>query len=466
MVFGHVLMEFLLLNLSILIVFFSSSKSTGLNSTQETFLSGYFPLFVIFNASWILTVILNEDSGYHLNKSISSRVKFLLFNSLLIIGTAHTISSLFGVDFGNRFFLAVTISLFFLLDFFLFRLRDQYYERRKKTTVNSKALIVGGGKQNQQLPDFTETVQHHGYQVVGWLNGEQPVHVASAATSSFPVTGHIKDLSNVLATTAVDEIFIGLSSMEEEDIKRAVMTADYHGVRVNLVPDTPNFLTVNFKPSTVENLPVYQLRKSPLDQFNNFLLKTIFDFLFASFVILLLSPIFLIITLLIYIEGRGKGPLFYTPIRKGEKGASFKCYKFRTMSVCDDPVNGTQSTIKDDPRITFVGKYLRKYDLDELPQFLNVLKGDMSVVGPRPHRVHLHDDFRKIVNEYMVRHYVKPGITGWAQVNGWRGPTKTEKQKKERVRHDLWYIENWSFWLDLKIIWLTVFGRKTRKNAF
>ena len=136
------------------------------------------------------------------------------------------------------------------------------------------------------------------------------------------------------------------------------------------------------------------------------------------------------------------------------------------MKVNDDPTNGTKSTVKNDPRITKIGKYLRKYDLDELPQFLNVLKGDMSVVGPRPHRVNLQHDFRKIVNDYMIRHYVKPGITGWAQVNGWRGPTETSEQKKERVRHDLWYIENWSFILDIKIIFLTVFGKKTRKNAF
>jgi len=109
---------------------------------------------------------------------------------------------------------------------------------------------------------------------------------------------------------------------------------------------------------------------------------------------------------------------------------------------------------------------LRKYDLDELPQFFNVLKGDMSVAGPRPHRVNLQSDFRRIVDDYMVRHYIKPGITGWAQVNGWRGPTVTHRQKRERIKHDLWYIEHWSFWLDIKIVFLTVFGRKSRKNAF
>ena len=178
-------------------------------------------------------------------------------------------------------------------------------------------------------------------------------------------------------------------------------------------------------------------------------------------VIVLSFHLFLIIAILIYLDTRG--PILYKPIRKGEGGKPFKCYKFRTMSVSDNPLNGTKSTIIDDPRITKIGKFLRKIDLDELPQFYNVLMGDMSVIGPRPHRVHLQNDFRKSVNNYMVRSYIKPGISGWAQVNGWRGPTDTEEQKNERVKHDLWYLENWSFWLDLKIVFLTIFGRHNHK---
>lgn len=144
----------------------------------------------------------------------------------------------------------------------------------------------------------------------------------------------------------------------------------------------------------------------------------------------------------------------------------FKLYKFRSMKENDEALGGKLSTSKNDPRITRLGKILRKYSLDELPQFMNVLQGYMSVVGPRPHRRYLNQELQGCVIRYMIRHYVKPGITGWAQVNGWRGPTDTEEQKRQRTLHDLWYIKNWSFWLDIKIILLTVLGKKTSQGAF
>jgi putative colanic acid biosynthesis UDP-glucose lipid carrier transferase len=161
-----------------------------------------------------------------------------------------------------------------------------------------------------------------------------------------------------------------------------------------------------------------------------------------------------------------RGPVFYCPIRIGKGGRPFKLFKFRSMMQNDDTSTGVQSTQENDPRITRVGKLLRKYSIDELPQFINVLLGTMSVVGPRPHRRYLNRQLQQDVYHYMLRHYVKPGITGWAQINGWRGPTDTEEQKRQRTLHDLWYVENWSFWLDIKIVYLTIFSSKVRKNAF
>ncbi len=325
---------------------------------------------------------------------------------------------------------------------------------------NYKVLLVGGGEGGKRVFDFATNNHYLGYDLIGLLNDRQPEWVEGRANH----IGTVDDLDHVLEAQAVDEIFISLPAHSKSKIRQAVKSADQHGVRVNIIPDTPSLDGHTYQSYALNDQPIFKLRQTPLDNFSNYLIKKVFDFTFATIVLFALSPVLVIIALLILLDG--KGPVFYKPFRKGEGGKSFKCYKFRTMSICDDPLNGTKSTSRDDPRITPIGRFLRRWDLDELPQFINVLKGEMSVVGPRPHRVNLHNDFRKIVDDYMVRHYVKPGITGWAQVNGWRGPTVSRKQKTERVKHDLWYIENWSFWLDIKIIYLTVFGKKTRLNAF
>jgi putative colanic acid biosynthesis UDP-glucose lipid carrier transferase len=193
-------------------------------------------------------------------------------------------------------------------------------------------------------------------------------------------------------------------------------------------------------------------------------IKTIFDKIFASVVIIVLAPLLLLIALWIKLDS--KGPVFYCPVRIGRSGKAFKVYKFRSMWMNDNSTKGTLSTAKDDPRITRIGRILRKYSLDELPQFFNVILGNMSVVGPRPHRRFLDRHLQETVYQYMIRHYVKPGITGWAQVNGWRGPSETDEQKMQRTKHDLFYIEHWSFWFDLKIIFLTVFSSKARSSAY
>lgn len=191
--------------------------------------------------------------------------------------------------------------------------------------------------------------------------------------------------------------------------------------------------------------------------------KRLFDIFFSIFAMILVSPLLIIIGLLVKLTS--KGPVLYVAERVGIGGDIFKMYKFRTMRHSGKSQEAF-STRENDSRITPLGHFLRKSNLDELPQFLNVLKGEMSVVGPRPHRVYLDKKLRNEVDKYKIRYYIKPGITGWAQVNGWRGPTNTEEQKIQRTLHDIWYIKNWSFRLDLKIILLTMIGEKTRKNAF
>ncbi|PTM15103.1 MAG: exopolysaccharide biosynthesis polyprenyl glycosylphosphotransferase [Bacteroidetes bacterium] len=455
-----VLLEFFALNLSLLVVFFIDFRYAIDHPGDEVFLKNYLYLVILFNICWAVILYNYGNSESYLDNSFRKRLALIIPHSIMLLAFVSLVCFLFQVNFFIQATFFVHIILFNLFNVLLFKLWVRFSPQQTTTADAAKVLIVGSDKSGGQMPDFAETVRDQGYQVIGMLdnNGHR------RQPSPYGVNGQVDDLSLVLEANPVDEIFIAFNSLNKTEVIHAIETADYHGVRVTLVPDKPDFLATKWQPKAYEEYPAYQLRRSPLDDFKNYVIKRIFDLAFSLAVLVMLAPVFLIIGLFIYLEDGGA--IFYTPIRKGKKGASFKCYKFRTMSVCDDPVNGRQSTVENDPRITPIGRFMRKYDIDELPQFINVLLGDMSVVGPRPHRVFLQHDFRRIVNEYMVRHYVLPGITGWAQVNGWRGPTKTNEQKRERVKHDLWYIEHWSFGLDLKIIWLTLFGKKTRKNAF
>lgn len=427
-----------------------------------SYLSSIFNVFLVFNACWLMVGFINGDSNYFQNYNFSRRLSYLLRNTLLFIGLAATITILLKLDYLNRTIFLIPIFLYSGLSLLTFSFLSDLLKQEVQLYQGIDVLVIGATNSEQRLLSFSSFFKKLGCASVNFVCD----HKRSQHTDNKQVLGKIKDLPNVLDHKNVDEIFISYTDLQKEQVSQIIEIADFRGIRVSLIPEPAAQDQATLKPTYLEGIPVFQHRQTPLDFFKNAFIKKVFDFLFASAVLILLSPIYLLIALAILIDSKFKGPIFYTPERKGEKGKVFKCYKFRSMSECDSAANGTKSTIKDDPRITRVGKYLRKYDLDELPQFLNVLLGDMSIVGPRPHRVNLQKDFRKIVNDYMVRHVVKPGITGWAQVNGWRGPTVTNEQKKERIKHDLWYIENWSFLLDIKIVFLTVFSKKTRKNAF
>jgi putative colanic acid biosynthesis UDP-glucose lipid carrier transferase len=209
---------------------------------------------------------------------------------------------------------------------------------------------------------------------------------------------------------------------------------------------------------------VLSLRKEPLDDVGNRIKKRLYDIVVSSLVIMfILSWLVPIISLLILLESRG--PIFFVQERSGKGGKPFKCIKFRTMRMNKD-ANEKQAT-KNDSRITALGRFLRKTSLDEMPQFINVFLSDMSVVGPRPHMLKHTDDYSKLLNHYMIRHFLKPGITGWAQIHGYRGEIKMFEDINNRIEYDIWYLENWSLWLDTRIILMTAFNvAKGEKNAY
>jgi Undecaprenyl-phosphate glucose phosphotransferase len=331
--------------------------------------------------------------------------------------------------------------------------------QERKNRVNTK-LVAGFGNQAKKVAAFLSSNAVTKHSLQGFINCNEENTEENLAG----VVTNLSNLKEYLRDHYVDEIIIALPFHEVKSIKSIVEIADYHGARVRFIPDYQEVFGERFKTFQFGDLEMVNTRQLPLDNPFSNLVKNIFDIVFSVFALIILSPVFLIIGVLIKLDSPGHA--FYLPERIGKNGKPFRLYKFRTMNTCDDPKNGIKSTTVNDPRITDIGKFLRKYSLDELPQFINVLIGDMSVVGPRPHRTQLNQIMQATEEKYMVRHYYKPGISGWAQVNGWRGPLETAEQKKQRTSHDLWYLENWSFWLDLKIIYLTVFGSKTHKSSF
>ena len=450
--FTYFLAELLLLNLAFFTVSFFKYG--------EVIRPGYLMLIALFNVSWMAIVFINGPQELYLRYKIQKRIKDHVLNCFLLLGIVSPLLLLFGEDEYSRTMIFGTTLLFSAMSFLFFLFSSNYFSLARRNRSTSRVLILGAEEKGKQVFNFTQKNKHLGYEVVGFLDDK-------VQSNGINVLGNINDLPKVLETSAIDEIVITMPSTKEKQIQYAIETADFNGIRVNVIPDVvqPTFGT-NQAAVQMDGMSVIEMHQVPLDLSHNYFLKRIFDILFAGTVLLILSPVLLTIAALI--KFNSKGPVFYKPVRKGLGGKEFTCFKFRTMytDMCEDPKNGSKSTTKDDPRVTRIGKILRKKDLDELPQFINVLLGDMSVVGPRPHRVNLNSELQHDVDRYMFRHYVKPGITGWAQVNGWRGPTITEEQKQERVRHDLMYVENWNFFFDLRIIFMTVFGKKTRINAF
>jgi Undecaprenyl-phosphate glucose phosphotransferase len=327
----------------------------------------------------------------------------------------------------------------------------RYY--RSKGYNNRKAIIIGAGPTAQEFRNMLYNKVEYGLNFLGFFEDEKDKYPKVADQ----IVGKVSESMQFAIDNHVDEIFCALPYDREEQIKELYQFADKQLIRFKIVPDLSVFLAHQMQKVEIDyygSMPVLILRKEPLEYVMNRFLKRAFDFTFSLLVtILILSWLVPLIALLIKLTS--KGPVFFIQQRTGIKNKPFKVIKFRTMYV-NDEADELQAT-RDDPRITPLGRILRKTNLDELPQFFNVLLGHMSVIGPRPHMLKHTEEYSKIIDKFMVRHFIKPGITGWAQVNGYRGETKDPKEMEMRVQADIWYMENWSFFLDIRIIFLTIF---------
>ena len=447
----YLFIDLCLLNVSLVVASFLHFQTFSNAENSE--------YYWLMNISWIFAYFLYQKKNLFLRDGFPNRVKRQFYRFGVYFSIASLIIVAFKFEDLSREVFFGTNLLFFILKFitFYFLYRFLAYRRRKGRNV-LRALIVGYNSTAEELYEYMMQNPDLGYKVVGFLEDK-----------NYPFQhklklGSLEDFQKVYKETAFHEVIIALPLNKEKEIGQIIELAEFNGNRCHLIPDYYQLIKRNAEIRTIGGIPLVNTREIPLDNLAYRILKRAFDILFSSVMILLLSPVYLAIAVSIKLDS--KGPVFYNPVRIGKGGAKFKVYKFRSMKDCDNSVKGTKSTVLGDPRITKVGAFLRKSNLDELPQFFNVLKGEMSVVGPRPHRAALNTELQRKMDQYMIRSYVKPGVTGWAQVNGWRGPTETRLQYTGRTLHDIWYIENWAFALDIYIIFLTVFGKKVRMNAF
>ncbi|WP_123054636.1 undecaprenyl-phosphate glucose phosphotransferase [Clostridium sp. JN-1] len=343
----------------------------------------------------------------------------------------------------------------------------------RRSGHNLKHIIFVG--LNDDTIDFMNKVnvnKHWGYKVIGILsdyydedkaNGEQHMAFEEAAAcleSNNVILGEIGELEKYLVSYAIDEVFITLPFREYYKLNSVIEVCEKNGVKAQIIPEFSKFLSSKPYIENIDGTAVISMRYIPLDDILNKTVKRIFDIALSVFFIILTSPIMIFTCIMIKLTS--PGPVIFKQERVGLNKKPFVMYKFRSMKVQKKDDEKVEWTTQNDPRKTKFGTFIRKTSIDELPQFFNVLKGDMSLVGPRPERPYFVGKFKEEVPKYMVKHQVRPGITGWAQVNGWRGDTSIEK----RIECDIYYIENWNFWFDIKIMFLTVFKGFVNKNAY
>jgi len=328
--------------------------------------------------------------------------------------------------------------------------------RRKGFNIK-QILLVGYSRAAEEYIDRIRANPEWGYVVRGVLDDNVP---AGTMYKGVKVIGRIDNLFVILPENKLDEIAITLGLDEYSKLEYIVALCEKSGVHTKFIPDYNNIIPTKPYTEDLLGLPVINIRYVPLSNTFNRFVKRIMDIVGSICLIVLFSPVMLITAILV--KTTSKGPLIYKQERVGLHNKPFNMYKFRSMEVQDPKEEKKAWTVPGDSRVTKVGRIIRMTSIDEMPQFFNVLKGDMSLVGPRPERPHFVEKFREEIPRYMIKHQVRPGITGWAQINGYRGNTSIRK----RIECDLYYIENWSVGLDIKILFLTIFKGFVNENAY
>lgn len=433
------------LNIVFLIFQLIFTNNVHFNSTDA-----YFKYISIANASWFLLAFFLRTY------SISIILNFEDFTKRTIqVYLIWIITILFYLFFSrelliSRFFIITSIAAFgvgLLINKFIYLGIFRYF--RTSDLLVKKIIILGYNETAKKLASYFEQ-DGLNTEIIGFIEDEENIE----ELSHYPVLANISDTLQIAKELNAQEIFSTITPEQNNYIYDLMYQSEKECIRFRIVPNLSLFITREVHIEYFGELPILSLRKEPLDDAGNRIKKRALDITVSFLItILILSWLIPIVGILIFLESGG--PIFFKQIRTGKDKKPFYCWKFRSMKA-NKEADLKQAT-RDDNRVTFLGRFLRKSSLDEFPQFLNVLKGEMSLVGPRPHMLKHTSDYSMIVDDYMVRQFIKPGITGWAQINGFRGEITNPDQIKMRVNKDLWYLENWTLWLDIRILFLTVY---------
>ncbi|MDO5836231.1 MAG: undecaprenyl-phosphate glucose phosphotransferase [Methanobacterium sp.] len=430
----------------------------GFGSDVGGFYHYILPIIFILPSYIFLYYVLGLYTPQRTKKTISSEAfKIIQANC---VGLLFLITILFVLELTDysRYMLAmfgIFSTVLSIAERFIIRKLLQLLRSRR---YNIKyILVIGTGDLARRFSNIIFQNEYMGYDIMGFLDEN---HSQADLINGLKILGTVGDLEDVLSNNLVDRVVITLSHNNYNLLEWVVETCEKCGVRAEIVPSYYIYMPTKPHLDVIDGMPLIKIRHIPLDNSFNRLLKRCLDVLLVVPAIIILSPLLISVAVLVKISS--PGPVIFKQERLGLDKESFQMYKFRSMKVQDEENEKFHWTTADDPRKTRFGSFIRRTSIDELPQFFNILKGEMSLIGPRPERPHFVEKFKEEVPKYMVKHHVRPGMTGWAQVNGYRGNTSIKK----RIEHDIYYVESWSVQLDLKIFFRTLVNLFRDKNAY
>jgi Undecaprenyl-phosphate glucose phosphotransferase len=446
----YLIIDLIILNFSILLMACLSKEISVYNSND---LSVY---ILKGNLAWIIAYFTFSKKNLYLRDGFTNRILRITKRTLIFLAVSATITFfLMPQRFSRIFFIEYTFIFYVtqLISYWVFYLYLQY-NRERGTHIN-RVFIIGINKNNQLLRQIIDKNPILGYHFAGYISSNK--------SDDIEVLGTLEELPELVGIHRVQTIFASIPVPYHPNTEKHYLNlCNQLGVRLRFIPENQRWHSSDINLESIGKIVVINPQEIPLDNLASRIWKRWFDIIFSMLFFLLIF-FWLLPIIAILIKLSSKGPVFFVQKRTGFNNRIFNCYKFRSMQVndCADEKQATEN----DTRITKMGHFLRRTNLDELPQFINVFLGQMSVVGPRPHMLKHTEQYSELIKYYLVRHYVKPGVTGWAQVNGLRGKTDELWKMQKRVMYDMEYIENWTFWWDIKIILMTIWGKEAFKNA-